>query len=157
MKRILFVISFAALASCNSAGNNNNSTTDKGRLPASLVNNPLTANGVDTVAAERKPVLSFKDTLHEFGSIHEGEVVSYDFNFTNTGKTPLIISSAQGSCGCTVPQFPHDAIAPGQSSVLKVTFNSAGKQGTQHKSVTLHTNTVRNIEMLYITADVQKK
>ncbi len=141
-------------------GNNNtdnSKNTNANQLPTNLVSNPHTANGMDTVAAGMKPVMSFKDTVHDFGTIHEGEVVQYEFAFTNSGKTPLIITSAAGSCGCTIPDYPHDPIAPGKSGIMKVTFNSAGKAGHQEKSVVIRTNTLRGIEMLYIKADVLKK
>ncbi len=149
-----FILSLLLFAAC---GNSNQPGNDKGHLPASLVNNPNTANGMDTVAAERKPTMDFKDTVHNFGGMHQGETAGYEFEFTNNGKTPLFITSATGSCGCTVPDYPHDAVQPGKSAIMKVTFNSAGKTGHQEKSVTIHTNTVRNIQMLYIKADVEVK
>ncbi len=155
MKRIL-IISLIAFAACNNNNADKNKVAET-KLPTTLVSNPHTADGIDTVAADRKPIMTFKDTLHEFGAIHEGETVQYEFAFTNTGKTPLIINSASGSCGCTVPDYPHDAIIPGSSGVLKVTFNSRGKQGHQEKSVSIHTNSLRGIEMLYIKADVAAK
>ena len=154
MKRYL-IITLLALGACGNADNKNKSTGET-QLPASMVNNPHTANGVDTVAAAMKPTMDFKDTLHDFSIIHENESVSYEFAFTNNGKTPLIITSANGSCGCTVPEYPHDALAPGQSGIMKVTFNSTGKSGHQEKSVMIHANTVRNIHMLYIKADIKK-
>jgi hypothetical protein len=153
MKRYL-IISLLALAACNNAnppGNGN------GKLPTSLINNPHTANGMDTAAADIKPVMELKDTLYNFGAIHEGEVAQHEFTFTNTGKTPLLINSAAGSCGCTVPDYPHEPIAPGQSAILKVTFNSAGKTGHQEKSVSIQTNTLRSIHMIYIQADIIKQ
>ncbi len=153
MKRCL-IISLLALAACN---NTNPAPEDKNKLSTSLVNNPATANGVDTVAAAMKPTMDFKDTVHNFGTMHEGELVEYEFSFTNNGKTPLLITSAVGSCGCTVPEYPKDAVQPGKSAIMKVTFNSAGKMGHQEKSVTIHANTVQNIQMLYIKADVEKK
>ncbi len=156
MKRY-FIILLLALASCSNSDNNNKPAAPPQGLPATLVNNPHTANGVDTVAAARKPIMSFQDTVHNFGTIHEDEVVQYEFAFTNTGQTPLFITNASGSCGCTVPDYPRDAVAPGKSGVIKVTFNSAGKSGHQEKSVTIHANTMKNIEMLFIKADVEKK
>lgn len=152
MKRYL-ICSVLFLAAC---GDGKQSGSEE-RLSTSLVNNPASASGMDPVAAAEKPVMEFKDTLHNFGTIHEGEAASYDFAFTNTGKTPLIITSASGSCGCTVPEYPHDPVLPGQAGTLKVTFNSAGKSGHQEKSVTIVANTVRNIHMLYIQAEVEKK
>ena len=154
MKRYL-IITLLALGACGNADNKNKSTGEN-QLPTSMVNNPHTANGIDTVAAAMKPTMDFKDTVHDFSTIHENESVSYEFAFTNNGKTPLIITSAGGSCGCTVPEYPKDAVAPGQSGVMKVTFNSTGKSGHQEKSVTIHTNTVRNIHMLFIKADIKK-
>lgn len=155
MKRYL-IISLVVLGACKSADNKDKSNPAESQWPTSLVNNPQTAGGVDTVAASRKPTMDFKDTLHDFSIVHENEIVSYDFEFTNNGKTPLIITSANGSCGCTVPEFPHDAVPPGKSAIMKVTFNSTGKSGHQEKSVTIHANTVRNIHMLYIKADIKK-
>ena len=154
MKRYLFIALLAALGACK---NNNSADNASGQLPASLVSNPHTADGIDNVAAGNKPVLDFKDTLHDFGSIHEEEIVEYDFAFTNNGKTPLLITSATGSCGCTVPEYPREAIAPGKSGIMKVTFNSTGKSGHQEKSVTIHANTLRNIHMLYIKSEVAAK
>ena len=153
MKRLL-IISLLAFAACKNADNTNNNAN---KLPATLVNNPHTASGMDNVAAEMKPVMVFKDTLHDFGTIHEAEVVQYEFAFTNNGKSPLLITAATGSCGCTVPSYPHDPVAPGASAIMKVTFNSAGKSGHQEKSVAIRTNTVRGTEMLYIKADIAKK
>jgi hypothetical protein len=150
MKRLL-IISLVALASCD---NSNKNTTPANQLPITLVNNPHTASGMDTVAAARKPTMEFTDTVHNFGTIQEKEIVQYDFVFTNNGKTPLIINSATGSCGCTVPSYPRDPIPPGKTDTMKVTFNSAGKHGHQEKAVTIHTNTLRGIHMLYIKADI---
>jgi len=152
MKRLPLLCFFALLA-CNNTTNKGN---DKG-LPVSLVNNPRTANGVDTVAAAQKPTMDFVDTLHDFGTIHEEEVVSYDFSFTNNGKSALVITGASGSCGCTVPAYPHDPVPPGKTQTMKVTFNSSGKEGHQEKSVFIHDNTLRGEHMLYIKAEVLKK
>jgi len=114
----------------------------------------MSANGMDTVSAARKPTMDFTDTLHEFGSIHEGEKVNYEFTFANNGKTPLVITSAYGSCGCTVPEYPHDPVQPGTKGVIKVTFNSQGKSGHIEKSVTIRTNTLHSVHMLYIKGEV---
>ncbi len=151
MKRyLLFALVGMTAISCN-----NTVEAPKGHLSTSIVNNPHTANGIDTVSAARKPTLDFTDTVHNFANIHQGESVTHDFTFVNNGKTPLIINNASGSCGCTVPVYPHDPVAPGKSGVIKVTFNSAGKAGHQEKSVTLVTNTVRGVHKLYIKGEVE--
>jgi len=155
MKRYL-VIMLLALGACSNADNKAKSNTGGEQLPTSLVNNPHTADGVDTVAAAMKPTMDFKDTVHDFSLIHDAESVSYEFPFTNNGKTPLLITNASGSCGCTVPEYPHEPVAPGKGGIIKVTFNSTGKSGHQEKSVVIHANTVRNIHMLFIKADIKK-
>lgn len=154
MKRYL-LLSLLALGACNSG--NTDSKKGEEKLPATLVNNPHTADGMDATAAAEKPIMSFRDTVHDFGTIHENEQVQHDFEFTNTGKSPLLITGAAGSCGCTVPEYPHEPIPPGKTGILKVTFNSAGKQGHQEKSVTVNTNTLRSTELLFIKAEVLKK
>ncbi len=103
------------------------------------------------------PAMTFSDTEHDFGDINQGDKVSYDFEFKNTGGSDLLISNAVGSCGCTVPQYPKEAIKPGASGKIMVTFNSTGKHGEQHKSVTLSTNTEKGSEILKITANINAK
>jgi hypothetical protein len=147
------VIFFLLLAACNNTPTGEN----KGTIPVGLVNNPHTANGIDAAAAEMKPTMDFKDTLHDFGTLHEGEVVEYDFEFSNNGKTPLLITSAAGSCGCTVADYPRDPLQPGKSANMKVTFNSTGTHGGQDKAITIHTNTLKSIQMLYIKAYIEPK
>src|SRR6185295_4239034 len=97
---------------------------------------------LDNVANENVNAGSFKfeEETFDFGTIKQNDVVNHDFAFTNTGKEPIIISQAQGSCGCTVPTWPKEPIGPGQKAVIKVTFNSAGKMGMQDKTVTLTSN-----------------
>jgi hypothetical protein len=135
---------------------NNQVPEQKDRLPTNLVNNPRSAAGTDSVALQALATMDFTDTLHDFGIIREGEVVSYDFEFTNNGKKPLVISSANGSCGCTVPEYPGSPLEPGKTSFIKVRFHSAGRSGHQEKSVSLTTNSVRGTHRLYIKAEVQK-
>lgn len=153
MKRAV-IIFFIVLAGCNSG--KENAAADKNKLPVSLVNNPHTAGGLDAVAAADKPTMDFADTLHDFGAIHEDEVVAYEFSYTNHGKTPLIVTAAIGSCGCTVPDFSSEPLPPGQSRNMKVTFNSSGKSGHQEKSVQIHDNSLRGEHMLFIKADILK-
>src|SRR5258705_3585478 len=67
------------------------------------------------------------DSIYNFGKVTDGEKVEYNFKFRNTGKNPLIISSATASCGCTVPEKPDAPIPPGQIGYLKVVFDSRGR------------------------------
>ena len=86
------------------------------------------------------PAMTFEKAEYNFGEINQGDKVSYTFKFKNTGKAPLIISNARASCGCTVPEWPKEPVAPGASGKIDVVFNSAGKSGQQTKSITITTN-----------------
>lgn len=110
---------------------------------------------VEMVNDQGTPVFAFAEEAHDFGVITEGAKAEYDFAFTNTGDSPLIISNAKGSCGCTVPQWPREPIAPGETGMIHVVFDSSGKPGQQTKQVTLNANTVPNTKVLTITAQVQ--
>ncbi len=101
------------------------------------------------------PVMTFEKTSHDFGTINEGDRVTTQFSFTNTGNSDLIIVDARGSCGCTVPNYPKNkAIKPGESETITVNFDSSNKPGMQQKSVTLSANTSSGREMLRIKANV---
>ncbi len=130
--------------------------SDKGKaegfLPGDLVSNPNTAEGKGDLS--KLPVITFEQKEHDFGKIMQGESVSYEFAFTNTGKSDLVISDVSTSCGCTVPSFPRTPIRPGGSGKVKVMFNSRGKHGLQTKNVVVVANTQPNVTQLKIKAQV---
>lgn len=101
-----------------------------------------TTSGVDR---PNGPVMKFDVLEHNFGTIKQGESVTFEFKFKNSGKEPLIINTAVGSCGCTVPEYPKEPIKPNGSGIIKVTFNSAGKSGPQDKTVTITYDTDKTI------------
>ncbi|MFN4298799.1 MAG: DUF1573 domain-containing protein [Thermaurantimonas sp.] len=111
----------------------------------------------DVVTSDDQPAFQFESEEHDFGIIEEGTVVTHDFVFTNVGKAPLVITSAQGSCGCTVPEYPRDPVMPGKKGVIKVSFDSSNRAGRQDKTVTLIANTVPNTKILKITSEVVTK
>ncbi len=143
---VLFVI--ISIYSCKPDGGNK-------KIDSDLINNPVTASSPKDTS--QLPVFEFETENHEFGSIKEGDVVSFDFKFRNAGKAPLIITQASASCGCTVPEYSKDPIAPGEKGFIKVTFNSEGKHGMTSKTVTLLANTTPNTKVLTISADITKK
>ena len=124
----------------------------KPSLSSNLVMNDKSAGTADSKVGE--PVFSFEKELHDFGQLVDGERVSYSFKFTNSGDAPLIISSAKGSCGCTVPNWPKDPIAPGESGTIDFTFNSSGRSGKQNKAITLMANTNPSRKVINITSQV---
>ena len=96
---------------------------------------------ITTENVESTTSIAFESDVFDFGSITQGEKVTHSFTFTNTGDADLVIVSAKGSCGCTVPEWPKEPIAAGESGVIKVVFNSEGKKGKQHKRVSVVANT----------------
>ena len=100
--------------------------------------------------------LKFAETEFDFGTITSGEKVEHVYKFTNTGSEPLIISDAKGSCGCTVPEWPKEPIAPGATNEILVRFDSSNKSGAQSKRVTLTTNTEPAQNFLTIKGQVNK-
>ncbi|MBN8703522.1 MAG: DUF1573 domain-containing protein [Bacteroidetes bacterium] len=83
--------------------------------------------------------LKFEKETHDYGTIKQGADGNCEFKFKNTGKEPLIISNAQGSCGCTVPIWPKEPIKPGESSTIKVHYDTK-RVGAISKSVTITSN-----------------
>jgi ABC-type Fe3+-hydroxamate transport system substrate-binding protein len=131
------------LSACNSAG-------------SKTANSASTSAGSAAQAANA-PVAKFEKESHDFGKIAEGDKVSYDFKFTNTGKSPLIITNARATCGCTTPTWPKTPIKPGESGIIGVTFNSAGKSGLQDKQITVTANTAPAETMVHLIGEVLKK
>jgi len=156
---IALIASGLYLASCGHSGNG---TTDANGNKTNMSGNPNTTPGQPSpppgaTAAPAGPAttIKFEQDLYDFGQIKQGETVEHIFKFTNTGQHDLVISEAHGSCGCTIPYYPKEPIAAGQSGEMKVSFNSTGKQGPQQKTVTLTANTDPAQTVLTIKSDVQ--
>lgn len=141
MKSNLFILALAAFfVSCN------NDTKE-----SSLSD---TINTTTEQSSGGAAVISFTKDIYEFGKIKEGEKVSYDFEFENTGSAPLIIKNAEASCGCTVPEIPTKPIAPGETGKIGVIFNSSGKSGLQDRVITITANTVPEIVQIHLIGEI---
>ena len=125
---------------------------EKSKVSTDIVHNPNTASS--ELMENKLPILEIKEDIFDFGTIMQGESVSHEFKLKNIGNGPLLISSAKGSCGCTVPEWPKDPILVGEEERLRVTFNSAGRQGVQKKTVTLQSNTIPNTRVITIKGTV---
>jgi hypothetical protein len=90
-------------------------------------------------APKSKAEITFEKETHDFGKMKQHGDASTEFKFTNTGTEPLIIANAKGSCGCTVPEWPREPIAPGESNVIRVKYDSK-RIGPINKSVTITSN-----------------
>jgi hypothetical protein len=104
------------------------------------------APGQEAPQAEVKPdgplpEVKFEALEHDFGTINEGQKVTHTYKFTNTGAAPLIIQSAQPTCGCTVSDYSKDPIPVGGTGFVTAEFDSHGKTGVQNKTVTVTANT----------------
>ena len=84
--------------------------------------------------------IKFKSEKHDFGKIVEGTQATYSFEFTNTGKTPVVISNVQPSCGCTTPEWTREPVMPGKTGKVTASYNSAGRPGNFNKTVTVMNN-----------------
>lgn len=89
------------------------------------------------------PVAVFENNVFDFGNVKEGDNVLHSFNLTNTGKSDLFIRNVKASCGCTAVKN-ESVVKPGQTTEIKIDFNSKGKRGRQNKSVTVITNDPAN-------------
>lgn len=125
-------------------------------LSGEMINNPKSAETKPGAVLDQAtvPFITFERDKWDFGAIIQGEIVEYSFKFTNTGKSPLVITSAKGSCGCTVPEWPKEPIPAGESGFLKVTYDSNGRRDKFDKTVTITANTVPNTNLLYISGNV---
>lgn len=154
MKKIAIVL-IGAMALYSCGGDTDKAAEGEATIDTDVVSNPATADESGASDAVQVPEFTFEKEVHDFGTIVQGEKVAYSFKFKNTGEGDLIITSAKGSCGCTVPEWPKDPIAPGAEGVIDVVFNSDGKSGQQNKKVTIVANTVPNTKVLAINGVVE--
>ena len=100
---------------------------------------------------------SDKDNTHDYGTVPEGPQAEYDFEFKNLGKKPIIITEAHGSCGCTVPKWPHEPIPPKGKGVIHVTYNTDHRAGPISKEVTITSDAQEKSTVLHIRGTVTPK
>mgnify|MGYP001131950942 CR=1 FL=1 len=141
MSKHLYFIAICCIvvASCsdNSAAENNNAET--------------VVNGVKI-----KPLTTMQwiDSAQKYGDIKAGQKLAVSFRFKNTGSTPLVIESVAPSCGCTVADYPKEPIAPGKEGEITGEFDSNGREGLQHKELTIKANTPNISNNVYFEVNV---
>ena len=119
---------------------------------------PATATTTTTNAAPATTLkaddMAFKTNVHDFGSVQEGPDATCQFSFVNNGKEPIIIQKAQPSCGCTVPSFSSEPVAPGATGNIDVAFHTKGKANAFTKTITVISNA--GTKVLTIKGSVEK-
>ena len=137
----IFILGF--FSSCDSIRNQNISGDEEEAMNLHNRNDTTTVQMIDSVFA--------------IGKIKEGENASFSYRFKNTGNKPLVISSANASCGCTVPEKPEQPIMPGETGYIKVVFHSKGRVGPIQKVVQVASNAYPEMPVLKLTGEVLAK
>ncbi|MCO5273662.1 MAG: DUF1573 domain-containing protein [Flavobacteriales bacterium] len=143
-----------ALACCTAACRlTDHSENDLGEI--STRDFQIPASGFQDTDPSRQPTITFDSTALDIGRIAEGAQVEKTYRFTNRGKIDLVITDVRASCGCTVAKnWPRMPIAPGASSAITVNFNSEGRPGKQHKTITVVANTNPPTTVLTLSGEV---
>ena len=141
MKAIKYTIASLILAVCFSVNVQAQTENDQ-KAPEVKADNPNAAE------------ITFETELHDYGTIKQGADGGCEFKFKNTGKDPLIISNAKGSCGCTVPTWPKEPVLKGQTGVIKVHYDTK-RVGAFTKTVTLNSNAKSDTKVLTIKGVVE--
>ncbi len=114
----------------------------------------LSLNG-KAQTADSTLVINFESTVHDYGTIEQGGDGTYEFKFTNDGKSPLILSNVRSSCGCTVPSWTKEPVAPGKNGSIKVVYNTHSV-GNFNKTITVSSNAKNSEVVLQIKGNVTK-
>jgi hypothetical protein len=138
-KLIVSICICCLIFSCNIRNTKNNQDVMAGNT---------TAQFTDTTTVQ------LIDSAYNFGNVTDGDKVEYSYRFRNTGNKPLVIASAVASCGCTVPEKPEEPVKPGEVGFLKVVFNSKGRVGEVHKTITVTSNAYPKFPELKLTGQV---
>jgi hypothetical protein len=102
------------------------------------------------------PEMTFENDSHDYGTIDFAGDGTYAFKFTNTGKDPLVITDAKGSCGCTVPKWPKEPVLKGQSNYINVSYDTK-RPGPFTKTVTVTSNAKNATKVLTIKGVVKSQ
>lgn len=161
IKNILLFILVISLGACQQnrfSGSEKSVDEIKAEGPisnADIIRNPVSADGpIDTVNVAK---MTFVEETFNFGEAQEGDIVKHTYQFTNTGKVPLVISNASSTCGCTVPTWPKEPVEPGASGTISVEFNTTSKRKAQKKPVIITANTYPARTVVHLEGFVHPK
>ncbi|MBI1183045.1 DUF1573 domain-containing protein [bacterium] len=152
--KLLSILAIVALTACDAKKSDDNNNQSEG-VSAEVISesNPHSASGDANL--QKTADIKWDEKRHNFGKVHYQQKVLYNFQFTNTGETDLLIVDAQASCGCTTPEFSKEPIKPGERGSITVGFKSSA-EGPFSKQITVTANTSPDKHALYISGEVIK-
>lgn len=150
-KLILIIVAFS-LTYCT----NNTNRTEETTLDKPILERENQGEVASEAGNENAPIISLENAIYEFGTVKEGEKVEHTYNFTNTGKSPLILSNVSASCGCTTPEYSKHPINPGEKGSVTVVFDSQNQVGMQQKIITILSNAEPSRTILQLKGEVKK-
>jgi len=134
--RYALIILVLTITSCRLTDHSENA----GAIDTDLINIPV--SGYEAIDPEKLPRFEFEQMEIDAGEISQGTSITKQFNFRNTGGSPLLITDVRSTCGCTVSKnWPKEPVPPEEGGSIEVTFDSEGKNGLQIKPVTIVANT----------------
>lgn len=147
LAKVFFISALVfSFAGCEEGAEDRNVDTD-------VINIPMSAD--EEMDEDELPKIVFDETEFNTGKITQGEVVNHTYSFTNEGNAPLVISSVQGSCGCTIPRsYPRGKIMPGEGGEIDVEFDSDNKWGEQTVTISVVTNSSPALTQLIIRTNI---
>jgi hypothetical protein len=148
MKKVLLPLSIVLVSMIGMNAQTKPAATPAATPAAAPATPPANPNG---------PSFKFESEEFDFGKLEQGQSVSHDFKFKNTGKEPMVINDATATCGCTKPTFAKEPIKPGATGVISVTFNSTGKMGAQDKAITITSNAKEGTKVIHLKGEVTPK
>lgn len=113
-----------------------------------------------TIKAQQSPPATndsiiFNKLVHEYGTIEKGSDGMAIFAFTNKGQKPLVLSNVRATCGCTVPEWTKQPVAPGETGEIKVKYNT-NIVGNFNKTITVSSNAANAAVTLRIRGNVSQ-
>jgi len=109
----------------------------------------------DVATSDKIGEFSFESDVIDYGTIQQDADGVRIFKFTNSGNAPIVITKAKGSCGCTVPTYSENVIAPGDTGEISVKY-ATNRIGKFTKTVTLTSNASESSKVLRIKGEVLK-
>ncbi len=155
----MLFLSVIFLASCNSVSSEEKKIREEAKQKLTAPTNSRINKNNDNKVAVTGPTtkIQFDTDSYDFGKINEGAKAKHTYTFTNVGTEPLVIQDAKASCGCTVPTFSKEPVAPGETGKIEVVFDSKGRPGKTSKYVTVTANTEPVKTKIFLTGEVKPK